>query len=105
LLALALVSGNAHAELHLNAVPHDPCPAALGHAHGHPTQDHHQDRTDHNCCCDCLGCASAIELTPDLTSFLPVFLASSVLYGEENARLAGQVLRPEPGPPRPGSLS
>lgn len=104
LLTLALIGGNAHAELHLGGVAHDPCPAELGHEHGDDTHHQHRDRADRNCCCDCLGCVSAIELTPDLAS-LPVFLTSSVLYGEESARLAGQILRPEPGPPRPGALS
>jgi hypothetical protein len=104
LLSLALISGNAHAELHLGAAPHEPCPAELGHAHGDASH-HRHDEDRGACCCDCLGCVSAIQLTPDLTSFLPAFLASAVLYGEAGSLLAGMTLRPEPGPPRPGTLS
>jgi hypothetical protein len=103
LLSLALISGNAHAELRLDTKPHEPCPAELGHDHSGAA--HHHSKADHvGCCCDCLGCVSAIELTPDLTSFQPVFFAV-VFYGDTGPFLVGQVLRPEPGPPRTSALS
>lgn len=103
LLSLALVSGNARAELHLGAAPHSPCPAQIHHDRG--DTPHHRDSADYSCCCDCLGSASAIEPTPDLASFIPAFPPASVLYAAANPLLTGRVLRPEPGPPRPGSLS
>ena len=77
MLSLALVSGGAHAELHLKAIPpDDPCPTELGHTHG-GTANHHRD-ADRSCCCDCLGCVSAIEVMPDLSSSWPVFFTAAI---------------------------
>jgi hypothetical protein len=104
LLSLALVGGNAHAELHRGAAPQQPCPEALDHQAG-PDSPHHQHRkaADLACCCACLGCVSAVNLTPD--SFLPAFLTGVVRYGDENSVLAGRALLPEPDPPRPSALT
>jgi hypothetical protein len=104
LLSLALISGNAHAELHLGAMPHDPCPAELGHDH-HGGSHHRHDKDRSACCCDCLGCVSAIEVMPDLSNTVPVSFSPAVFYGEGSLLLAGRVLRPDPGPPRTGALS
>lgn len=104
LLSLALISGNAHAELHLGAVPHDPCPAELGHDHG-GTSKPHNGSADQSCCCDCLGCVSAIEITPDLSSSSPAFFTAAIYYGPASVFLTGQTLRPDPGPPRSGAPS
>jgi hypothetical protein len=104
LLSLALINGNAHAELYLGAMPADPCPAELGHHHCSTPHQHNKTDLD-RCCCDCLGCVSAIELRPDVTSFRPAFFVAAVFYGETSPFLAGQILRPDPGPPRTGALS
>lgn len=108
LLSLALVSGNAHAHLHLAAAHHEPCPESLAHHHAgtnSPDQGQPRKAVDLACCCDCLGCTSAINLTHDLTSGVPAFGAGAVRYGDEDSVLAGRVLLPEPDPPRPGTLT
>lgn len=104
LLSLALVGGHAHAELHLGATPHEPCPAELGRSHGGPAH-HHQSPDRNSCSCDCLGCVSAIDPNPDRTSFRLAFFTSAVFYCETGRFCAGQILRPDPGPPRTGALS
>jgi hypothetical protein len=105
LLTLTLVSGNAHAELYLSSIQHEPCPEALDHHSGtHSTDRQHHKAADPACCCDCLGCVLALNLTPDL-SFGPAFLAGTVRYGDENSILAGRALVPEPDPPRPSTLT
>jgi hypothetical protein len=106
LLSLALVGGNAHAELHFGAASRQPRPEALDH-HAGSDSSHHQHRkaADPACCCDCLGCVSGVNLTPDLTSFLPAFLAGTVRYGDANPVLAGRALLPERDPPRPSALT
>ena len=102
LLSLALVSSNARAELHLGAVHHQPCPEKIGHTYG-KVSHHRHNNADHACCCDCLGCVSVINLTPDLSNFLPAFPAAVIRYREEPLFLAGRVLLPQPDPPRPSS--
>jgi hypothetical protein len=104
LLSLALVSGNAHAALHLDPGHHEPCPEEHAHHHGKtPLQQH---RHDHGlaCCCDCLGCSSAVYIAPVL-GITPAELPAQVHYDALTASLPGRVLRPDPGPPRPGTLS
>jgi hypothetical protein len=104
LLSLALIAGNAHAELHLSAMPHEPCPTEFDHHHG--SGSHHRHDADRDaCCCDCLGCAPAIGLTPGLSSFIPVSFTAAAFYSEPSPFLAGQILRPDPGPPRISALS
>lgn len=106
LLSLAIVSGNAHAELHLLGVHYDSSAETLvREAQPNSPHQEHRQGIDPACCCDCLGCVSAINLTPDLTASLPVFLAAVVRYGEEDSIIAGRVLLPEPDPPRPSLLS
>lgn len=101
LLVLALAAGNAHAVLHLGG----------GHAEqgDHGAQDQaggkaapHQDG-DRGCCCDCLGCISVFDLTPDPT-IMPARLAGAVRYEARSAFLSGRSLLPEPDPPRPSAL-
>jgi hypothetical protein len=104
LLSLALVSGNAHAALHLDSAHHEPCPEE--HAHHHGKAPLHQHRHDHGiaCCCDCLGCSSAVYIAPVL-GFTPAGLPARVHYDALTASLSGLPLRPDPGPPRPAMLS
>ena len=104
LLSLAVVSGNAHAALHLDSAHHDPCPEE--HAHHHGKTSPHQHRHDHGlaCCCDCLGCSSAVYLPPAL-GISPADLPARVYYDALTASLSGRALRPDPDPPRPGTLS
>ena len=106
LLSLALVSGNAHAEMHLGSTHHEPCPEALDHHAGTDSPHHHQHpkAAESGCCCDCLGCVSAINLAPDLTSFLPAFPTGAIRYGDAHSALASRALVPEPDPPRPITL-
>jgi hypothetical protein len=104
LLSLTLVSGNAHAALHLDRAHHEPCPEEHANHHGKtPLQQHRHDH-DLACCCDCLGCSAAVYLSPPLT-MTPADLAARVRYAALTASLPGRALRPDPGPPRPGTLS
>ena len=102
LLSLALASGNAHAALHLDSAHHEPCPEQ----HHHDKTPPHQHRHDHGlaCCCDCLGCSSAVYIAPAL-GITPAYLPSYVHYDALTASLSGRALRPDPGPPRPATLS
>jgi hypothetical protein len=104
LLSLALVSGNAHAALHLDNAHHEPCPEE--HADHHGKTPLHQHRHDHGlaCRCDCLGCSSAMYLAPTL-GITPADLPARVHYDALTAPLSGRVLRPDPDPPKPGTLS
>jgi hypothetical protein len=104
LLSLALVSGNAHAALHLDSAHHEPCPEE--HVHHHGKTSPYQHRHDHAlaCCCDCLGCSSAVYLPPAL-GISPADLPARVYYDALTASLSGRVLRPDPDPPRRGTLS
>jgi hypothetical protein len=105
LLALALANGNAHAALHLVAAPLDPGPEEHVH-HVGTTSPHHQHRHDHGpaCCCDCLGCTSAAFLPPEL-AIAPAELGAQIHYEALTTSLSGRAVLPEPGPPRPVSLS
>jgi hypothetical protein len=105
LLSLALASGNAHAALHLTAAHSEPCPEEHVH-HTGKTLPHHQHQHDNGlaCCCDCLGCTSAAYLPPEL-GITPTELPARVCYDAFTASLSGQTLLPEPGPPRPDTLS
>ena len=54
----------------------------------------------HACPCCCLGCASFANRSADCTSGVaPV--SAIVSYGERTNSLAGQILHPDPYPPRP----
>jgi len=103
LLSLSLVSGNAHAALHLGSVHPEPCPQEHDHAGTKPAQHHHQPVTDLACCCDCLGCISAAALTPE-PAVCPADLHIVVRYDVRNVFLTGCALSPEPDPPRPATL-
>jgi hypothetical protein len=104
LLSLALVSGNAHAAFHLDTAHHDPCPEEHTHHKGKtPLRQHHHDH-GLACCCDCLGCSSAAYLVP-VPGITPAELPARVHYDALTASLSGRVLRPDPGPPRPATLS
>ena len=106
LLSLALANGNAHAALHLNAAHPEPCPEEHVHHTGTTSPDHHQHRDDHGiaCCCDCLGCTSAIYLAPE-PGIAPAELSARIRYDVLTVSLVGLALVPEPGPPRPGTPS
>jgi hypothetical protein len=105
LLSLSLASGNAHAALHLAAAHSEPCPEEQAH-HGGKSSPHHQHPHDKGlaCCCDCLGCSSAIYLPPEL-SITAAELTAQIHYDALTASLSGRELRPDPDPPRPGTLS
>jgi hypothetical protein len=104
LLSLALVSGNAHAALHLGSAHHEPCPEE--HVHQYGKTSPHRHRHDHGlaCCCDCLGCSSAVYVAP-VFGITPAELTVQAHYDALIASLCGRALRPDPGPPRPGTLS
>jgi hypothetical protein len=107
LLSLALASGNAHAALHLDTAHSEPCPEEHAHHSGQSSPDRHHQHDSHKglaCCCDCLGCASAAYLVPELT-ITPADIPAQVHYDAPTAFLSGRVLLPEPDPPRPGTLS
>ena len=105
LLSLALASGNAHAALHLGDAHAEPCPEEHAH-HSGQTSPHHQHQHDKGlaCCCDCLGCSSAVYLPPGL-SITPAELPAKIHYDALTASLSGRTLLPEPDPPRRGPLS
>ena len=67
-----------------------------------PLQQH---RHDHGlaCCCDCLGCSSAVCLAPAL-GITPADLTARAHYDAVTTSLSGRALRPDPDPPRPGAL-
>ena len=102
LLTLGLVNGNAHAALRLGAGHADPCPAEHEHAGGKASH-HHHPAADLACCCDCLGCASAAYLAPQVTVSRTDF-ATVVRYEVQSVFRAGRALLPEPDPPRPVTL-
>jgi hypothetical protein len=98
LLALALANGNAHSDLHLASAEPEQTGHHEHHHAGGKASHHHQDRGS-PCCCDCLGCTSAANLTPDLTvgrADLPI----AVRYDVQSVFLAGRALLPEPDPPQ-----
>ena len=105
LLALALANGNAHAALHLTAAHAKPCPEEHTHHTGN-TSPHHQHQHDNGlaCCCDCLGCTSAAFLPPRL-DIAQADLGAQIHYDALTASLSGRAILPDPGPPRPGTLS
>jgi hypothetical protein len=53
----------------------------------------------HACLCCCIGCASLATRVPDCTSGV-VPISAIVSYGEPINALAGQILHPDPYPPR-----
>src|ERR1700746_2237701 len=97
LLSFGLVSGNAHAALHLGGAPSEPCPEDHIH-HTGTTSPPHQHQHNHGiaCCCDCLGCTSAAYLPPEL-NVAPAELATQIHYDAPTASLSGRALVPEPG--------
>jgi hypothetical protein len=105
LLSLTLANGNAHAALHLDIAHSEPCPVEHAHHHG-KTDPQHQHRHDRGlaCCCDCLGCSAAVYLSPPLNT-TPADLAVRIHYDVLISSLSGRALRPDPGPPRPGTPS
>jgi hypothetical protein len=105
LLSLTLANGNAHAALHLDIAHPEPCPEEHAHHHG-KTEPQHQHRHDKAlaCCCDCLGCSAAVYLSPPL-NMTPANLPARVHYDVLTESLSGRTLRPDPGPPRPGTPS
>ena len=106
LLSLALVAGNAHAELHPgNPPPDQACPPSAGHSHGDDSHHRHDKSSRSGCCCDCLACVSALNLLPGLNSVRPAFYGTTVRFGDESRFLPGRSLPPELDPPRPGTLS
>src|SRR6516225_4227462 len=104
LMSLALVSGNAHAALHLDTARHEPCPEEHTPHHGKTPLHQHRHEQGLACCCDCLGCSSAVYLAPAL-ALTPAQLPARVHYDALIASLLGRALPPDPDPPRPGALS
>ena len=106
LLSLALASGNAHAALHLDAAHGQLCPEEHRHDSAGKSSPHHQHRHDKGlaCCCDCLGCCAAVYLPPEL-AITAAELTAQIRYDALTPSLSGRALRPEPDPPRPGTLS
>lgn len=104
LLSLTLVSGNAHATLHLGATPSEPCPEHQAHHASTAPEHHHPNKAaDRGCCCDCLGCTFAVALLPDFTAGTAE-LPGVVHYTAQDDYLIGRALTPEPDPPRPITL-
>ena len=105
LLLLALVCGNAHAGLHLGGAYPEPCPEEHAYHIG-ITSPHHQHQRGKAlaCCCDCLGCTSPAYL-PTQLRITSAELPARVHYDAFTASLSGRTLVPEPGPPKPGTLS
>lgn len=102
LLALALANGNAHADLHLAS----PQPEQTGyheHQHADGEASHHHHSRKPACCCDCVGCISAVNLIPDLTVGRADF-PIAIRYDVQSVFLTGRSLLPEPDPPRPITL-
>jgi hypothetical protein len=104
LLSLTLVSGNAYAALHVEPAHNEPCTEEHADHFSKPSEHHDpNEAADRACCCDCLGCTSAVGLPPNLTS-APVELPGVVRYTAWDDYLTGQALPPEPDPPRPITL-
>jgi len=106
LLVFALVGGNAHARLHQTS-PEQPATHTHDH-HGLAGQsDQRRPNQDSGlrCCCDCLGCVSAFNLTSELGSVAPVIFGTIVQFAVQGAVLHGRGLLPEPKPPRPIALT
>jgi hypothetical protein len=104
LLSLALASGNAHAALHPGGAHAAPDHEKHDRAGGKPWHHHHHPAADLACCCDCLGCTSTANLTPEPAvgrADLPI----AVRYDIGSVVLAGRALLPEPDPPRPATLT
>src|SRR5215472_3859965 len=96
LLSLALVNGNAHASLHLDAAHPVPCPDERAHHDGDKSSDHqHQPDKGPACCCYCLGCSSAAQLPSGLGS-APAEFASLIRFDACAASLSGRAVPPEP---------
>lgn len=102
LLTLALVSGNASAALHLRSAHSEPCSEEHG-ASGKTSHHHHNPAAGIKCCCDCLACASAGNLIPEL-ALSPIDLSIVLRYDLGGVFLTGRAPLPEPDPPRPVSL-
>ena len=103
LMSLALVSGNAHAALHLDTTHHKPCPEEHAHHHGKtPLPERHNHGLA--CRCDYFGCSSAVYLAPAL-GITPADLPARAHYDTLTASLSGRALQPDPDPPRPATLS
>ena len=101
LLSLALVSGNAHAALHLDAAHGRPCPEEHGHRGGNtkPLHEHPHDK-GLACCCDCLGCTASAYLAPAL-GVTPIYLPARIHYDALDAFLSSRAPQPDPDPPDP----
>lgn len=100
LLSLTLVSGNAHAALHAGPAHSESCPEEHAH-HGTPAPAHpHPSKAaDRGCCCDCLGCTSAVSLPTELNS-VRLKLSGVVHYAARDDHGTGRALLPEPDPPK-----
>ncbi len=106
LLAFALIGGNAHARLHLTSAEQPATHADHHHGVGGQLDHHKPEQHKHTgCCCDCLGCVSAFNLTPGLGLIAPALFGSTVRFILQTAVLHGRVLLPDPKPPRPIALT
>jgi hypothetical protein len=123
LLALAVASGSAHAALSLGMTA-SVAPCADQHDHnrgaalsqGQAAHDHaiHQHKAEEPkaphgdkgqaCCCEGLGCAEAVGLTPPV-AFTLAGAGRAVRMDRPVAALSGQSLDPELDPPRPSALT
>jgi hypothetical protein len=81
----------------------EPCPKEHSHHAGETSPRHHHHDAGLACCCDCLGCVSAVSLTPDLASVGAAVFGTTIRYTDTARFLPGRVLLPEPDPPRPSA--
>jgi hypothetical protein len=105
LFSLALAAGNARAVLPLAQQEHrHSCSGSAVHP---PGDKHHRydDRSHDGCCCDCLGCVSAVNVCCSLGDLGTAFSGETIRYGVASPVLSSRALPPDPGPPRPRTLS
>jgi hypothetical protein len=98
LLTLTLISGNAHAWLHMGSGAAERNCLDEQNEAGGEIPGHHHD-ADLGCCCDCLGCISVVNLTPAPVG-TPAIVTVAIRYDDRIESLSGRVLLPEPDPPR-----
>jgi hypothetical protein len=105
LLAVALITGNAHAWLSMTM--DQPATPRHHHQFGEPSSHHGQQHQDKGlrCCCDNLGCVPAYTTIPDLSSMVQTDFGTTIRYGTQTVFLRGRALLPEPDPPRPSALT
>lgn len=108
LLSLALVGGNAHAALGPEgSAASDPCVETQAHQHVRASDEAdqaatHRDKAhhdDHGCCCECLGCTTAMDVTPGLM-LAPDVIPFRIRFDHRTVALGTRAPDPELDPPR-----